>query len=144
MRSLFYHEYLSRHVPIATWVGGAHVLTGFAVLLGGRGVMRATPLSFLSDHVSNDISIVAAMLFFAGMFAIVPAFKRVTHPIFMLLVAPQQLLLLSHLISAEIAIVSGHYPDGYFPSGGSWFIMADQLWVLVIVLFHTMEYTETF
>jgi hypothetical protein len=61
---------------------------------------------------------------------------------FMLLILPQQCLLLMHFVSAAIAIISGHYHDGYVPDGGSAFIFADQIWLLMVVVVHTFEYIE--
>ena len=39
-------------------------------------------------------------------------------------------------------IISGHYHDGYVPDGGSAFIFADQIWLLMVVVVHTFEYVE--
>ena len=63
---------------------------------------------------------------------------------FMVLLAPQQILLLSHLMSIEMALFSGHYADGYIPKGGAYFIFADQIWLLMVIAFHTLEYAETY
>ncbi len=41
------------------------------------------------------------------------------------------------------AVVSGHYPDGYVPEGGSIFIFVDQIWLMTIIFWHTMEYWTT-
>ena len=54
---------------------------------------------------------------------------------FMVLLAPQQILLLSHLMSIEMALFSGHYADGYIPKGGAYFIFADQIWLLMVIFF---------
>ena len=59
---------------------------------------------------------------------------------FMLLILPQQCLLLMHFVSAATAIMSGHYHDGYVPDGGPAFIFADQIWLLMVVVVHTLEY----
>jgi hypothetical protein len=48
-----------------------------------------------------------------------------------------------HFVSAVTTIVSGQYPDGYIPAGGSAFILADQIWLLTIVAAHTFEYVES-
>jgi hypothetical protein len=42
-----------------------------------------------------------------------------------------------------VTIVSGQYPDGYIPVGGSAFILTDQIWLLAIVVAHTFEYVES-
>jgi hypothetical protein len=59
-----------------------------------------------------------------------------------LLILPQQCLLLMHFVSAGVAIMDGHYHDGYVPNGGSAFIFADQIWLLMVVVVHTLEYIE--
>ena len=56
--------------------------------------------------------------------------------------APQQCLLLMHFVSAVMSIMAGHYHDGYAPNGGSAFIFADQIWLLMVVVVHTLEYIE--
>lgn len=60
----------------------------------------------------------------------------------MLLILPQQCLLLLHFVSAATAILSGQYHDGYVPNGGAAFIFADQIWLLMVVIVHTLEYIE--
>jgi hypothetical protein len=47
-----------------------------------------------------------------------------------------------HFVSAGVAIMDGHYHDGYVPNGGSAFIFADQIWLLMVVVVHTLEYIE--
>jgi hypothetical protein len=42
-----------------------------------------------------------------------------------------------HFVSAAVAILNGHYHDGYVPSGGAAFIVADQIWLLMVVIVHT-------
>ena len=60
----------------------------------------------------------------------------------MLLILPQQCLLLMHFVSAGVSIMAGHYHDDYVPNGGSAFIFADQIWLLMVVIVHTLEYIE--
>ena len=47
-----------------------------------------------------------------------------------------------HFVSAVLATMAGHYHDGYVPSGGTAFIFADQIWLLMVVVVHTLEYIE--
>jgi hypothetical protein len=42
----------------------------------------------------------------------------------------------------SVSIMTGHYHDGYVPNGGSAFIFADQIWLLMAVIVHTLEYIE--
>lgn len=53
------------------------------------------------------------------------------------LFAPQELLLLIQIWSISVALISGHYPDGYVPLGGAWFILADQVWAWVLAVSHS-------
>ena len=86
---------------------------------------------------------VAFILVITAVLAVIPYLMRKPRRIwFMLLILPQQCLLLMHFVSAAIAIISGHYHDGYVPNGGSAFIFADQIWLLMVVVVHTFEYIE--
>ena len=56
------------------------------------------------------------------------------------LTAPQFFFFLAAALGVLAATVSGHYPDGYVPEGGSWFILVDQLPTLGIAFGHTIEF----
>ena len=65
---------------------------------------------------------VAIILIVTALMAVVPfLLAKPTHLLFMAMVAPQQMILLSHFVSVAIALISGHYPDGYVPAGGGVF-----------------------
>jgi hypothetical protein len=79
----------------------------------------------------------------ASVLAIIPyCMREPRRSWFMLLILPQQCLLLMHFVSAGVSIMAGHHHDGYVPNGGSAFIFADQIWLLMVVIVHTLEYIE--
>jgi hypothetical protein len=45
--------------------------------------------------------------------------------------------MLSVIVSASL----GYYPDGYVPEGKGLFILVDQIWLLMLCMWHTIEYT---
>jgi hypothetical protein len=131
------------HFFVTPGVASAHALSGFAILAGAESVLKTTPLYILGLIVRHP-STAAFILIVASVLAITPYLMREPRRRwFMMLVLPQQCLLLMHFVSAVIAIMVGHYHDGYVPSGGSAFIFADQIWLLmVVVVVHTLEYIE--
>lgn len=143
-----------RYFHIAIGVAIVHFLSGIDILIsGGTAVLSTVPLSFLStvllyvhhDYLISHPHFVAAVLIAVAILAVVPFLRAATGRwLFMILVAPQQLLLLCKLISIELAIFSGRYADGYVPDGGAYFIFADQVWLLMVIFYHTLEYVETY
>lgn len=130
-------------LDIAIGVAIAHIATGIAILWsGGDGAVHTTPLALLSSLVP-PVNL-AIWLILAGGIALIPFLRsdRVRW-LFVVCLTPQQLLLLCHLISVITAISLGRYPDGYIPAGGAFFIFTDQIWLLMIVLFHCFEYSDT-
>ena len=131
-----------RHFFVTPGVAAAHALSGVAIFAGAESVLKTTPLYLLGLIVQNPIN-VATILIMTAVLAIIPYLMREPRRRwFMLLILPQQCLLLMHFVSAAIAIISGHYHDGYVPDGGSAFIFADQIWLLMVVVVHTFEYIE--
>lgn len=131
-----------RYFSIAIGAAAVHFLSGLDILVGDGSVLATTPLFFMSFLLGSHYA-VAAILIFTALMAVVPfLMTKPTHLLFMAMVAPQQMLLLSHFVSVAIALISGHYPDGYVPAGGAYFIFADQAWLLMIVALHTAEYIE--
>jgi hypothetical protein len=109
---------------------------------GADSVLKTTPLFILGSMVHNPIN-VAFILVITAVLAVVPyAMREPRRRWFMLLILPQQCLLLMHFVSAAVAILNGQYHDGYVPNGGSAFIFADQVWLLMVVIVHTLEYIE--
>jgi hypothetical protein len=131
-----------RHFFVTPGVAAAHALSGAAIFAGAESVLKTTPLYILGLIVPNPIN-VAFILVVTAVLAVIPYFMRGPHRTwFMLLILPQQCLLLMHFVSAGIAILNGHYHDGYVPDGGSAFIFADQIWLLMVVVVHTFEYID--
>jgi hypothetical protein len=131
-----------RHFFVMPGVAAAHALSGVAIFAGADSVLKATPLYLLGSLVPNPTA-AAIVLIVTAVLAVIPYMMRETRRSwFMLLILPQQCLLLMHFVSAVIAIMAGHYHDGYVPSGGSAFIFADQIWLLMVVIVHTLEYIE--
>jgi hypothetical protein len=131
-----------RHFFVTPGVAAAHALSGVAILAGAESVLKTTPLFILGLIVHNPIN-VAFILVITAVLAIIPYLMREPRRSwFMLLILPQQCLLLMHFVSAGVSIMVGHYHDGYVPNGGSAFIFADQIWLLMVVIIHTFEYIE--
>lgn len=131
-----------RHFFVTPGVAAAHTLSGLAIFAGAESVLKTTPLYILGLIVNNPI-IAAFILIITAVLALIPYLMRQSSWLwFMLLILPQQCLLLMHFVSAGIAILNGHYHDGYVPNGGSAFIFADQIWLLMVVVVHTLEYIE--
>jgi hypothetical protein len=123
-------------------VTGTVELHHFFVTPGVESVLKTTPLYLLGSIVPNPTA-AAIVLIATAALAIIPYLLREPRrKWFMLLILPQQCLLLMHFVSAVIAIMVGHYHDGYVPDGGSAFIFADQIWLLMVVIVHTLEYIE--
>src|SRR4029077_19799405 len=131
-----------RHFFVTPGVAAAHALSGVAIFSGAESVLKTTPLYLLRLIVQNPIKF-ATILIMTAFLAIIPYLMREPRRRwFMLLILPQQCLLLMHFVSAGVAIMDGHYHDGYVPNGGSAFIFADQIWLLMVVIVHTLEYIE--
>lgn len=134
-----------RCFSIALGVAIVHLLSGIDIFVG-RGmahVVSTTPLAYL-HHLVGHPYYVAVILIGTALLAVVPfAVSKPSHLFFMLMIGPQQLLLLTHLVSAVTAIATGTYPDGYAPAGGSMFIFADQSWLLMVIVLHSLEYLVT-
>ncbi len=102
-----------RHFFVTPGVAAAHALSGVAIFAGAESVLKTTPLYLLGLIVPNPI-IAAIILVVTAVLAIIPYLMREPRlSWFMLLILPQQCLLLMHFVSAAIAIISGHYHDGY-------------------------------
>jgi hypothetical protein len=130
-----------RHFFVTPGVAAAHALSGVAIFAGADSVLKRTPLYLLGLIVQNAI-IAAIILIVTAVLAVIPyMIREPRRSWFMLLILPQQCLLLMHFVSAGVPIMAGHYHDGYVP-GGSAFIFADQIWLLMGVIVHTLEYIE--
>jgi hypothetical protein len=136
------YDDVDRHFVVPLAVATAHAISGVAILTGAHGAMQTTPLYILGLLVNDTIA--ALILIVTATLAVIPyLMRKPSHLVFMTLLLPQQCLLLMHFMSAVVTIVSGQYPDGYIPVGGSAFILTDQIWLLAIVGAHTFEYVES-
>jgi hypothetical protein len=127
---------------VALLVGLAHIISGIAVLSNGNA-LDVTPLASLSLAASSigfQHGFVGSILLGAGLMAVTGsnlnvALPRITHAVLFL---PQQILLLFQAWTISEAISVGHYPDGYIPAGGAWFILTDQVWAWVLAVSHSI------
>jgi hypothetical protein len=126
-------------------VGIAHLISGIAVLVTPE-VLRVTPLASLA-HFADYMGytkggFVAAALIGAGLMAVIGAqlrcAPRIAHGILFL---PQQVLLLLQIWTITVALIEGHFPDGYIPLGGAWFILTDQIWAWLLAVTHSIWLT---
>src|SRR5262245_2381150 len=126
-----------RFFSIAIGVAIVHFSSGVVILINAKA-LQATPLSLLAHVLSERSWAISLVLMATSILAMLPfILKTKNHLVFMLLVAPQQILLLAHFMSASLAIIFGQYPDGYAPGAGSDFIFVDQMWLLMVVVLHT-------
>jgi hypothetical protein len=131
-----------RFFSIAVGVAAVHFCSGVVILINAKA-LHTTPLSLLAHVLSERSWATSFVLIVTSILAVLPfVLKTKNHLVFVLLIAPQQILLLVHFMSAFLAIMFGQYPDGYAPDGGSAFIFVDQVWLLMVVVLHTFEYIE--
>jgi hypothetical protein len=122
-----------RTLAVTTLVGIAHILCGIAVLAQPLA-LDVTPLSTL-EHIVARPRDAGLLLLGVGILAIFARGMSLKTCVLMLL--PQQVLLLFQLWSISEVLVTGTYPDGYAPIGGAWFTLADQAWTWLLTVAHT-------
>jgi hypothetical protein len=133
----------AQRFPAALIVIFVHFVIGMLLVFGfGVPGMHTTPLSLLSTVAEFNSEVVGGVLIATAMLAALPFAMIVDRQVFVFCIAPQQILLVLHSTSVMLAITAGHYPDGYVPAGGSYFILIDQIWLLAIALWHTFEYAQ--
>ena len=94
-----------RHFFVTPGVAAAHALSGVAIFAGAESVLKTTPLYLLGSIVPNPTA-AAIVLIATAALAIIPYLLREPRRRwFMLLILPQQCLLLMHFVSAVIAIM---------------------------------------
>ena len=123
-------------------VGLAHIASGIAVLVS-PAALNVTPLGELEDiaHLLGaGHGFAGAILVGAGLMAVIGGSRGVHAPrlVRAVLFTPQQVLLLLQLWSISEALILAHYPDGYAPQGGAWFILADQSWAWMLAVSHSV------
>lgn len=127
----------AKTLAVTTLVGIAHIICGITVYFAPVA-FRVTPLSGLYDF-SQWIGIGsqggAFILLLVGILAVLA--RNFNYLACIVLLLPQQGLLLFQIYSISAVLVTGHYPDGYLPLGGSWFILADQIWPWLLTVSHS-------
>jgi hypothetical protein len=119
-------------LAITTLVGIAHIICGIAVLVDPVA-LNVTPLAALASMGSPFFA--GVMLIVVGVMAVLACNMAFAMNVLMLL--PQQALLILQIWSISLVLITGQYPDGYLPSGGSWFILTDQIWPWLLTVTHS-------
>ena len=131
-----------RFFTLALGVAMAHLYCGLVILLGTPVVVKVAPLALLSFLSANWLGVLLIAASLAAFFAF--TFPKLRTLYIIWLIAPQQIFLLFSLVSVLLSIYSGHYPDGYPPDGDGLFISVDQIWLLTVCFWHTIEYGAIF
>jgi hypothetical protein len=119
-------------LAVTTLVGIAHIICGIAVLVDPVA-LNVTPLAALAS-MDNPL-LAGVMLIVVGILAVLACNMAFAMNVLMLL--PQQALLILQIWSISTVLITGQYPDGYLPSGGSWFILTDQIWPWLLTVSHS-------
>jgi hypothetical protein len=119
-------------LAVTTLVGIAHIVCGIAVLVDPVA-LNVTPLAALASM--NNPVLAGWGLIVVGVMAVVAC--NMTFVVNVLMLLPQQALLILQVLSISKVLITGQYPDGYLPSGGSWFILTDQIWPWLLTVTHT-------
>jgi hypothetical protein len=124
-------------LTVTTLVGMAHIICGIAVVFT-PGALQVTPLVGLYDILiwaGYAPKLGAFILILVGLMAVYAANAKFAMRVTLLI--PQQLLLFMQIWSISTVLVTGVYPDGYMPTGGSWFILTDQIWPWLLTASHS-------
>lgn len=108
------------------------------LLLFSSAPLHTTPLAespssnrFLASFIYLGSSLLASLSF---------VFRRLeTNILGLLMVIPQQYLLMLSAFTGVLCGIRGQYPDGYVPAGGALFIWSDQAWAIVGMFAHTLS-----
>jgi hypothetical protein len=119
-------------LAVTTLVGIAHIICGIAVLVDPVA-LNVTPLASLT-YLDNSV-LSGWLLIVVGVMAVHACNMAFAMNVLMLL--PQQMLLFLQVWSISTVLITGQYPDGYLPSGGSWFILTDQIWPWLLTVSHS-------
>jgi hypothetical protein len=127
----------TKTLAVTTLVGIAHIVCGLIVLYL-PGAIEVTQLNGIYDLTGSARS-GAYLLILAGVLAIMArSFGFVTCVV---LLVPQQFLLVLQIWSISVVLATGVYPDGYAPVGGAWFILTDQIWPWLLTISHSVWLT---
>jgi hypothetical protein len=124
-------------------VGVSHLGLGVCVAASADVVQvthLALPYHVASTYLGMTPIAFALLLMVVGGIAIVGSIDwlLMSHRARYFMFAPQQFLLMLQLVSIVVAVALGHYPDGYVPRGGGWFILADQIQAWILAVSHSI------
>lgn len=127
-------------MAVAWWIGLAHVIIGACILIEPQAILVSAFAGFkwVTALYAPGHAVAGAMLIVTGLMAMTGG-EKLIHLCLALrlqLIAPQVVLLVFTLASTVCTMVDGKYPDGYVPTGGTVFIVADQIVAALISLFH--------
>lgn len=132
---------MMKKFPAAIAVIFAHLVSGTLILLGlGVSSIHTTSLALIGSATNFNPGAVGVLLVSTAVLAAIPFAVTTSREAFVLCIAPQQVLLVLHCFSILLAFMSGHYPDGYTPEGGGFFILIDQIAWVTLGFWHTAEY----
>jgi hypothetical protein len=133
-----------RFFTLAIAVAAAHFMTAATLLTAASASLRVTPLVIIGDLLLGNVAAVIIVLFVSSTLACIPfAMPKPVRRDLLLFVTPQQALVILHIFAAVWVVASGRYPDGYYPTDRWHFIAVDQVWVLTICFWHTIEFLLT-
>lgn len=133
-----------RFFTIAVLVAISHLAIGLMVWLGNvEPALHTTQMDLISKIFNYNPMTVGLVFAISAIMAAIPFIETYPRRRGLLLVIPQQVILLIQAVSILLALWNGHYPDGYVPKSGSNFIFVDQLMLLTLIVWHTLEYYLT-
>lgn len=135
--SIDYASSATKTFFVGLLVGIAHLVLGICVVAQPLA-LDVTALAALRNMIGTIPA--GWLLIGVGLAAIVGAsdWLWLSHRMRVTCFVPQQLVLLSQLWSIGEALALGHYPDGYIPLGGAWFILADQVQAWILAVSHSI------
>lgn len=110
----------------------------------GISVAAEPHTTFISAVAGLPSKYAAICLISTAVFSIVARVSK--NPLAWVLVIPQQAVLFLQAWGALNAVLLGQYPDGYTPIpddlwSSRWFILGDQILIIILGVWHTVEMT---
>jgi len=103
------------HPIVTPGVAAAHALSGVAIFAGAASVLKTTPLYLPGSIVPNPTAAAIVPIATAALAIIPYPLREPRRRWIMLLILPQQCLLLMHFVSAIVAIMVGTLPRRICP-----------------------------
>ena len=108
-----------RLFTVAIAVAVIHFSTGLILLTDVPAALRTTPLAVISAIFNWNESAVAAALILSAILSVVPfLIRQPKRAAVVLCILPQQAILVTHLVSALIAIYTGTSPMAMYQRRG--------------------------